>query len=161
MSNLVVILFDTEDDAGRVREALRSEQHAGYLHLDDSAVVVKDQGGHVHVHNVADSGVKWGALGGALLGPLLLFMFPVVGIAAGALGGALVGKAMDLGVDQQFVKEVSAALKPGTSALFIMVRGDNPSPVIAALKPYKGTLYQTSFSTEAEESMKRVLAVEE
>jgi uncharacterized membrane protein len=160
VSNLVVILFDKEEDAGRVRQALRSEQHADYLHLDDSAVVVKDHGGHVHVRNEVDTGVKWGALGGALLGPILLFMFPVVGIAAGALGGALVGKTLDLGVDQSFVKEVSAALKPGTSALFIMVRSDNPGPVIEALKPYKGTLYQTSFSTEAEESLKRVLAEE-
>jgi uncharacterized membrane protein len=161
MSNLVVILFDKEGDAGQVRQALRSEQHADYLHLDDSAVVVKDQSGHVHVHNEADKGVKWGALGGAVLGPILLFMFPVLGIAIGAVGGALMGKALDLGIDQHFVKEVSTALKPGTSALFIIVRGDNPGPVIAALKPYKGTLYQTSFSTEAEESLKSVLSVEE
>ena len=42
MSNLVVVVFDDENEAGEVRDALREQQKSGNLSLDDSAVVVKD-----------------------------------------------------------------------------------------------------------------------
>jgi uncharacterized membrane protein len=64
----------------------------------------------------------------------------------------------DLGVDQKFVKEVETAMHPSTSAIFLLVRQADPNAALAALKPYKGTLYHTSLSTEAEESLRRVLS---
>ena len=159
MSNLVVITFETADEAGRVRESLRSLEKEGLLSLDDSAVVVKDAEGKVHVKNETDRGVVVGALGGGALGLLIASVFfPVAGIVIGALGGALVGKMADLGVDQNFVKEVGEALQPDTSAIFVMSREGNPNAVIAALKPYKGTVYQTTLPTETEEELRRILS---
>ncbi len=159
MSNLVVITFDNAEEAGKVRESLRSLEKHGMLSLDDSAVVVKDAEGKVHVKNETDRGVAVGALGGGALGLLIASVFfPVAGIVIGALGGALVGKMADLGVDQKFVKEVGEALQPDTSAIFVMSRESNPDAVVAALRPYKGTLYQTSLPTEAEEELRRILA---
>jgi len=71
--------------------------------------------------------------------------------------GAVVGKMADLGVDQKFVHEVSASLKPGSSAIFILARAANPDAIIAALRPYKGTVYHTSLAPEAEEELRRIL----
>jgi uncharacterized membrane protein len=89
-----------------------------------------------------------------LLGSLF---FPLTGLAIGAAGGALVGKSLGQGVDQTFVKEVGAALQPNTSALFVMVDGGNVEASLAVLRPFKGTVYQTSLPTDVEASLRRAL----
>jgi uncharacterized membrane protein len=161
-SHIIAITFDDEHEAGMVRQSLKELQHEDQLHLDDVAIVVKDQNGKVHIHHGADRGVVAGALTGGFLGLFLgMIFFPVAGVVVGAVGGALVGKSADMGVDKQFINEVSAALRPGTSALFVMVRDNDPSLVIDTLKPYRGTLYQTSFDSETEEELKHVLSVKE
>ena len=158
MSHLVVVSFDNAEEAGRVRETLRSAEKADYLSLDDSAVIVKDEEGKIHVKNETDRGVKIGAVGGGLLGLLLAsIFFPVAGLLVGALAGGLIGKSVDLGIDQKFVKEVADDLEPNTSAIFFIVREANPDVAVAALKPYKGTVRQTSFPPEAEEELRRIL----
>jgi uncharacterized membrane protein len=158
MSNLLVITFDNAEEAGKVLETLRSVQRSDLIGLDDSAVVVKDEEGKVHVKNEMDRGVKIGAVGGGLLGLLIgSIFFPVGGLVLGALGGALVGSSADLGIQSKFVKQVGEDLTPGTSALFIIVRDANPNAAIAALKPYKGKVYQTSLPPEAEEEVRRIL----
>jgi uncharacterized membrane protein len=159
MSNLVVITFDNEEEAGKVRGAISRLEHGGLISLDDSAVVVKDTSGKVHVQNQVDRGIIVGAVGGGLIGLMLGFIFfPIGGLIIGTLGGAAVGKLSDLGVDQKFVKEIEAALQPGTSAIFLIVRQADPNAVVAALKPYKGTVYQSTLSSEAEETLRRVLS---
>jgi uncharacterized membrane protein len=158
MSNLVVVTFDNAEDAGKVREALSQLEKQNLLSLDDSAVVVKDAEGKIHVHNQVDRGIKIGAIGGGLLGLMLgIVFFPLAGLAIGVAGGALVGKMVDLGVDQKFVKQLESEMTPGSSAIFVLVRQSDPNAVLAALKPYSGHVYQTSLDTEAEESLRRVL----
>jgi uncharacterized membrane protein len=157
MSNLVVITFDDMEEAGKVREALKDQ--AANISLDDSAVVVKDEEGEIHVKNEVDRGVAVGALGGGALGLLIGgLLFPVGGLILGAVGGALVGKMLDTGVDKKFVDDVGEHLQPGTSALFIIVRDANPNVALAALRPYKGKVLQTSLPPEAEAELRRVLS---
>jgi len=159
MSNWIVITFDNPDEAGKVRDALGKAAGGGYLRLDDSAIVIRDEEGKIHIKNEVDRGVKIGAVGGSILGLLFLGLFaPIAGLVVGAAGGALVGSVADLGVDKKFVEDVSDDLKPGTSALFVIVREANPAVAIAALKPYKGTVYHTTLTTEAEESLRQVLS---
>jgi uncharacterized membrane protein len=159
MPNLVVVTFDNPDEAGQVRETLRSAQRSDFLSLDDSAVIVKDEEGKLHVKNEMDRGIKIGAIGGGLLGLLIGgIFFPLAGLLVGALAGGLIGKTVDLGIAQEFVKDVSESLQPGTSALFFIVREANPDVAIAALKPYKGQVYHTSFPPEAEEELRRILS---
>jgi uncharacterized membrane protein len=159
MSNLIVITFENEEEAGKVRETVRQLQRQNLLSLDDSAVVVKDANGKVQVHNQMDRGVKVGAVAGGLIGLLLgSIFFPLSGLLVGTLGGALVGSMTDLGVDQKFVKDVETAMHPSTSAIFLLVRDADANAALAALKPYKGTVYHTSLSTQAEESLRRVLS---
>lgn len=158
MSHLIVITFDNAEEAEKVREAVRREQKQDLVSLDDSAVVVRDDQGKVHVKNELDRGVKIGAVGGGLLGLLIAgIFFPVAGIVMGVLGGMGVGALTGLGIQKSFVKEVSDKLEPGTSALFLIVRHANPNAVVAALKPYKGEVYHTSLDPEDEQTLRRVL----
>lgn len=159
MSDIVVITFENEQEAGKVREAARQLEKQGLLSLDDSAVIVKDANGKVRVDNEVDRGVKIGAVGGGLIGLMIGFIFfPLSGLILGAAGGALVGKLTNLGVDQKFVKDVEAAMHPGTSAIFLIVRQADPNAALAALKPFQGTLFHTSLSTDSEENLRRVLS---
>jgi uncharacterized membrane protein len=156
MPNLVVITFEDEFEAGKVFDSLR--RHKDRISLDDSAIIVKDENGKIHVKNQTDRGVVIGAVGGGFLGLLLASVFfPFAGLIIGALGGALVGASMDLGIQKKFVQEVSEDLSPGTSALFIIVRDADPAVALGLLRPYKGTIRHTSLDPDAEERLRDVL----
>ncbi len=159
MPNLVVLTFDNVDEASQVRESIKKMEKQGQVSLDDSAILVKDEKGKIHVKNEMDQGVKIGALGGSLTGLFIGFLIggPIGAAILGGAGGALVGSSVDLGIQKSFVKDVSDALKPGTSALFLIVREAHPNAAISVLKPYKGEVYHTSLDPEAEETLRRVL----
>lgn len=159
MSNLIVVIFDEADEAGKVRETLRSVEHQGRLSLDDSAVVVKDEKGKIHVKNQMDRGVKVGAVTGGLLGLLLASVFfPIAGVIVGAVAGGLIGSAAGLGISKSFVKEVSESMTENSSALFIIVREGDPDLAVAALRPYQGKILQTTLSEEDEKTLQRALS---
>jgi uncharacterized membrane protein len=158
MSNVVVVTFDNEHEATDLRRTLRSLEKNDLLDVEDAAVIVRDAEGKVKVDDETSHGVAVGIGAGALAGLFVAFMFPIVGIAVGAASGAAVAHFMELGVDKKFVKDVTEALQPGTSALLIVVNSSNQEAVRAALGPYKGTLYQTSLDTEAEETLREALS---
>ena len=62
MSNLIVIAFDNEHDAERVRDELGNMQKQELIKLDDAAVVIRKMDGKVKVKQ-ATSLVGAGALG--------------------------------------------------------------------------------------------------
>ena len=156
MSHLTVLTFEDTEQAGEVLEALKKVQSSGNLKIDDAALIVKDESGKVQVKNQMDTGVKWGAFGGGMIGLMLASVFfPVAGIVIGALGGALVGKTLNLGVDQKFVRDVTDSLKPGSSAVFVITSHSNPDLISAVLRPYKGTVYQTTLPEDAVDSLTR------
>jgi uncharacterized membrane protein len=157
MSGLIVITFNDIEQAGKALEALKKEASGGYLKIDDAAVIVKQESGKVEVKNQMDKGVKWGAVGGSLLGLMLAgLFFPVAGLVLGAIGGGLVGKSLDLGVDKKFVQEVTDALKPGMSALFVIGSG-NQDVIAATFRPFEGKIYQTNLNPDAEKALKDAL----
>jgi uncharacterized membrane protein len=158
MSQLIVIKFDDMEQAGKVREALRAQEKSGLIKMEDAEVIVCDAEGKIKTHSETDRGIKIGAVGGGMLGLLLgLVFFPVGGLILGAAAGALIGKSLGLGVDKKFVKDVEAALTPGTSALFIMVVEANSRALFGAIEPFQGTLLQTTLSSEDEETLRRAL----
>ncbi|MEZ4518166.1 MAG: DUF1269 domain-containing protein [Chloroflexota bacterium] len=158
MSSLVVVSFDSPDEAQNVLDILKGQTQYGNISFDDTAVVSKDADGQIHVKNNVSHGTMMATGIGAFLGLLLggLF-FPVAGLLLGAGGGALVGGLMNLGVDGDFVKEVSNSLQPGTSALFVLVHDADPAVVRAALEGHHGKIIQTTLSEEAEENLQHAL----
>jgi uncharacterized membrane protein len=155
MSYLIAVVFDNEEEAFQVRETIRKGQKQSLITLDDSAVIVRDANGELHVKNEVDRGVKVGALWGSVIGILIGgLIFPVFGLALGALGGAAIGKMASDHVSKDFVKEVSDAMEPGSSAIFYIFREENVDAAVAAMRPYKGKVIHTSLSAEAEASLR-------
>lgn len=73
----------------------------------------------------------------------------------GAAGGALT----DIGINDQFMKDLGATLTAGTSALFVLVRKSTPDKVLEGLQPFigKGKVLQTSLTKDEEEELRRAL----
>ena len=80
----------------------------------------------------AGGGAVWGGFWGLLFG--LLFLVPFAGFAVGAGLGALFGHLGEKGIDKEFQKQVRDYLKPGTSALFMVIEQATPDKAIAALE---------------------------
>ena len=138
-SNLTVIAFEDMEEAGKVHDALESAKKQGFLSIDDSAVIVKDAEGKIHVNNQLDRGVKVGAVGGSLLGLLLAgIFFPFAGLIIGGLAGAGVGALMDMGISKKFVKEVAENMENSSSALFIITRERQSGHGDGNLAPLQG-----------------------
>jgi uncharacterized membrane protein len=157
MSDLIVLVFDDEHQGPEAMAALRRMEKEGAIHFEDTAVLVKDQKGKVHTKNEVSSATETGAVGGALLGVLLTFLFPGVGLVIGGLAGGAIGALLGEGVDGKFVKELSQSMEPGSSAVFVLIKHAQPA-VIDVLKPFKGKVYQTTLNEDLEERLQRAMA---
>ncbi len=108
MSELLVFAFDTPDGANGMVGTIQDLQKQQLIRLADAAIVVRKPDGKAKVKQL-NSLVGAGALGGAFWGMLigLLFFMPWLGLAIGAISGAIAGKLSDVGIDDNFIKEVS------------------------------------------------------
>ena len=129
--------------------------------LEDAAIIQRDEKGKLHVTTPAHHAVAWSSLSGLFWGVLigLIFLFPLapaVGVAGGILGAAF-GAAADLGIKDDFKHRVQELVQPGTSALLIIVRKVTPDKFIETLRPYGGTVLQTSLPHDAEQQLMKAL----
>jgi uncharacterized membrane protein len=159
MSTLAAIAYPDLDTAEKVRQELLAATKEHLVQLEDAVIVTHDQDGKIKLHQ-AVSTTTAGAAGGALWGGLigLLFLAPVVGMAIGAASGALGGKMSDVGVNDNFLKELGAKLPPGSAALIVLGSTDARDKLIDRVRPYGGDIIQTSLSTEEEERLRSALA---
>jgi uncharacterized membrane protein len=63
----------------------------------------------------------------------------------------------DVGVDDNFMKELGEKLQPGGAALFVLVRSSTPDKVLPRISQYGGDVIHSSLSTEAEETLQEAL----
>lgn len=155
MSHLVAVSYPDVATAIMVRERLFAMQKENLITLEDAAVVERTDDGKIKLHQI-NSTVGVGAAGGALWGGLigLLFFMPLLGMALGAAGGAAGGAMTDVGVDDDFMKQLGEKLEPGTAALFLLVVNSTPDKVIPQIAQYGGHILQTSLSSEDEAQLR-------
>jgi len=158
MSDLVVIGFDDEHKAFEMRAELAKLQKEYLIEMEDVVVVTKDDKGKVKLHQAVNLTAA-GAIGGTFWGMLIgmIFLNPLVGAAIGAGAGALSGKLRDIGISDNFMKELAETFKPGSSALFVLVRKATPDKVLEQLKGFKGKVLKTSLTADKEEKLRKVL----
>ena len=157
MNQLIVVAFDHFDDAKTAMTTLRSLEREGRIRFEDTAVVQRDPDGTAHVKNEVSATTETAAVIGALIGGLVTFVFPPAGVVIGAAAGALVGSLLKTGVDPDFVDEVKKTLRPGRSALFLVVKQTDADAVLAGLRQYKGDVIQTTLDSETEEALRQAL----
>jgi len=159
MSTLVVIGYEDQYKAEEVRLMLKRMQKDYLLDLEDAVVAVKDEKGKVKLHqayNLTAAGAVSGGFWGALIG--LIFLSPLLGMAVGATAGAVSGALADVGIDDDFMKELAASMNPGSSVLFVLVRKATPDKVLEELKGSGGKVLKTSLSHDNEAKLQAALS---
>jgi uncharacterized membrane protein len=158
MADLIAIGYPKEATAEAAADEARRLARDLIIEPEAIAVIVRDNDGKYHVHtshNPVGRGATWGMFWGLLFG--LLFFIPVFGIAIGAGLGALMGKITKSGIDREFQDQVRGMLRPGTSALFLMVDKVTPDKAVDAMSKYGGTVLKTSLSKEGEQELQEAL----
>lgn len=159
MSELIVIGFDTEQNAEEVRDRLLSLQKTHIIRLEDAVVATKRDNGRVKLNQLASPATS-GALAGGFWGLLIgaLFLMPHIGFFVGAASGGLAGALTDVGVDDDFMRELGDMLQPGSAALFLLVRQMTEDKVLDELKGVGGKVLRTSLDHSKEEQLREALA---
>jgi uncharacterized membrane protein len=182
-SNIHVLMFEDAYGAENLLENVNSWEKQGWLKVDDAVVVTRGAGSEtppvaiasanpekpMMVHGATSSTeleikqtVKRGgkfALGGGGIGLLagLLLGGPIGGLVIGATAGAITGALKDYGIDDTFIKQVSAGLRPGASALFLMTSGGDEEKILPELRVHKATLLKTTLPPEQEHRLREAL----
>ena len=84
-----------------------------------------------------------------------------MGLALGAGLGALFGHLAENAIDKEFQEQVRDEVKPGTSALFMIVEQVTPDKATAALSQYGGKVIKTSLSDEDMKKLQDALTPQE
>jgi uncharacterized membrane protein len=151
MATLVAIGYPDQGTAEQARQTVQQLESELIIQADQVASIARDPEGKYHVHTThggasTGGGAAWGSFWGLLFG--LLFFVPFAGLALGAGFGALFGHLGEKGIDKAFQEQVRDQLKPGTSALFLVIEQATPDKAVAALEQYGGTVIKTSLSDE-------------
>lgn len=160
MSDLIIVAFPDEATAFAAGKALVALQKEHLIEMEDVVVVTRDDTGKVSLHqsvNLTTGGAIGGGIWGTLIG--LLFLNPIVGAAVGAGAGALAGKFTDIGIDDQFLRDIGQSLDKGGAAVGLLIRKLTTDKVLERLEPYreKGRVLHTSLTHEAEARLKEFL----
>lgn len=158
MSSLIAIGFKDEFTADRVILELRKLQREHLIDLEDAAVVVRNEEGKVRIKQTQELTTS-GALSGGFWGLLLGFIFlnPLLGWAIGALAGGVSGALTDIGIDDNFIRDVGSTIEPSTSAIFILVRSAVVDKVMEDISQFEGKVLKTSLSNEDEAKLQAAL----
>ena len=164
MATLSVLKFDDPYGADSVLVALQGMQERQMITLEDAALVSWPQGNRKpktrQLHSTAGAGAGWGAFWGFLFG--LIFFVPFLGAAIGAGMGGATGALADVGIDDDFIREVREKVTEGTSALFALTSGATaPDKVIDELKRYDFEIISTNLPEEQENKLREAFAHDE
>jgi len=158
MSNLFVLKCADEATGVNILNTLKRLSSQHLIDVEDAALVTLKPDGKPKIRQDKDL-VGAGALGGAFWGMLigLLFLSPLLGAAIGAGAGALAGKLTDIGINDDFIKQVSSAIHPGEAALFLLTSSEVADRVLPELKQFQFEVIRTSLSQEDEARLHEML----
>ena len=134
---LFVADFADTTAAADAYETLKGMEDGRTLEIEGVLVVKRDEDGTLSVERATDHstkrGLKWGLVGGAVLG--LVFPPSILGSAA-VLGGAgaAVGKARQLKHRSELAKDLEDAIAPGHSGILALVSDPGAVKIRQALE---------------------------
>jgi uncharacterized membrane protein len=158
MATLVAIGYPDETTATAASLEARRLAKDLIIQPDAIATIIRDHEGKFHVtttHHPVGAGATWGMFWGFLFG--LLFFVPFFGMAVGAGMGALMGKMTKGAINKEFQDQVRDLVKPGTSALFLVIERSTPDKAVEAMAQFGGTVLKSSLSKETEAELQAAL----
>ena len=158
MADLIAIGYPDETTALSAMDETENLQRELIIQADAVAAIIRNKEGKIRVvtnHHAVGAGATWGMFWGMLFG--MLFFVPFLGMAVGAGMGALMGKVTKSAVNKEFEEQVREMLKPGTSALFMVVEKVTPDKAVDALSKFGGTVLKSSLSNEAQQDLQEAL----
>jgi uncharacterized membrane protein len=158
MSDLIVIVYPTESKAEEVRQTLLGLQKEYVIKLGDAVIATKTEAGKIKLNqliNTTATGAVSGSFWGLLIG--VLFLSPLVGVAVGATSGALGGALTDVGINDAFMKDLSASIEPGNGALFLLVQEMTSDKVLKQIQGFGGVVLKTSLDEAKEQVLRDAL----
>jgi uncharacterized membrane protein len=158
MPEMMAIVYPDKETAFRVRERLVELQSEYLIELADAVVVTKDAEDKIELHqavNLTAAGALSGGFWGSLIG--LLFLNPLLGLAVGATAGALSGRFSDYGIPDNQMRDLAQSFRPGTAALFVLVRKFTADKVTTEMAKFGGTVLRTSLSQDEEKKLREAL----
>jgi uncharacterized membrane protein len=165
MATFTVWQFDTARGAEDALSTLQALQKEQLIEIHDAALVTWPEGAKKPKTRQLNNLVGAGALGGSFWGLLfgLIFFVPLLGMAVGAAAGALSGSLGDVGIDDNFIKEVRNRVEPGTSALFLMTSGAVMDKVMPEFESVAGhaRMIQSNLTAEQEQQLRDAFAEQE
>jgi uncharacterized membrane protein len=137
---MIVISFTDENRADEVLDKLQHMEDMAIIDLKSGAVIVRDASGKVTEKETSDFDAKQGAIGGAIAGGVLGLLGGGLlrGAILGAAGGAVAGKAIDLGLEDDFLKEIGDGLGTSSSAVVAMVDFEQVDQAMEELDKFEG-----------------------
>ncbi|WP_134679466.1 DUF1269 domain-containing protein [Paracoccus ravus] len=161
MSDLLVIAFDDEATGFELRSELVKLQKEYLIQLEDAVVITRPAAEDIQLHQAVNLTAA-GALGGGFWGTLvgLIFLNPLIGAAVGAASGAIAGRFTDIGINDDFMRELGQSIPPGGSAVCVLLRKMTADKVLARLESFKlrGRVLQTSLPDDQEEKLREAFA---
>jgi uncharacterized membrane protein len=166
-AHLWAIGYDDIGRAHQVREEITQlgwgkGNAAKYLILIDTAVVVRHPDGsftldHKPFPTVTNilACTTVGFLAGLVLGTPLTGA--TIGAALGSTGSAAV--AANVGIGDDFIREVEGLMKPGTSALFLLDDAGDMDVILQAIRGLGGSVLKTNVDLERAKLIQSTLAV--
>ena len=158
MPDLIAIGYDDTTTALSAMDEVELLAADLVIQPDAVAAIIRNEEGKFRTvtnQHVVGGGATWGMFWGLLFG--ILFFVPIFGMAIGAAFGALGGKLAKGTIDKQFQDQVRAQVKPGTSALFLIVEQMTADKALEGLSKFGGTVIKTSLSKEAEAELQEAL----
>ncbi|BAR59013.1 hypothetical protein NK6_5858 [Bradyrhizobium diazoefficiens] len=155
----MAIVYPSEAKAEEVRQRLLNLQKEYLITISDAVIAVKTDSGGIKLNqlvNTTSMGAVTGGFWGLLIG--MIFLNPILGVAVGAASGALGGALSDFGIDDSFMKELSASLHTGNAALFVLIKSMTADKVLKEIKDAGGTVLKTSLDDTREQALRDALA---
>jgi uncharacterized membrane protein len=147
---LVARVFDGPEKAERALESWEEWHRLHTVNVRNAAILVKDEDGKTSFEDIKDWDAKKGGLVGAIAGGLIGLLGGPVGAIVGALAGAGVGGAAasltDAGFSDKFLQELQEHLRPGTSALLVVVEHDSVKSMGEAMAGVGGVVLQQTIT---------------
>lgn len=178
VSELIVFVFRNQYRAPEVLNELRRHEWRWADDLDDAVAVTLDERGRVKVHLSVDLSTnevnRWARMWGSLLAVTLFLPPPSVVVKAAdrTIGESRVltrnsfattGQFPDArwwkeSLPEEFLRDVSAMIGYGDSAIFMILRTKNLSSALRQLRGYGETFLHTLLGQRQDEELKTMLA---